>query len=59
MFHMKHSRQKFLEKMLDFLKFLARGRQCESEVEILCGAETVKHVCVRMSSLSQARAYLH
>ena len=32
MFHMKHSRQKFLEKMLDFLKFLARGRQCECEV---------------------------
>jgi len=34
MFHVKHSRQKFLEKSIDFLKFLARGRQCESEVQI-------------------------
>ena len=59
MFHMKHSREKFLEKMLDFLKFLARGRQCESDVEYLCGSETINNVCVRMSSLSQARADLH
>lgn len=55
-FHVKHSRQKFLEKCLTFLKFLARGRQCESEVENLCGAEAIKNVCMRMSSLSQARA---
>ena len=56
---MKHSRQKFLEKKLDFLKFLARGRQCESEVENLCGAEAIENVCAGMSSLSQAWAALH
>lgn len=37
-----------------FAKILARGRQCESEVENLCGAEAIKNVCVGMSSLSQA-----
>jgi len=44
------------EKKLDFLRFLARGRQCESEVENLCGAEAIENVCAGMSSLSQAWA---
>ena len=44
MFHVKHCRQKFLEKKLDFLKFLARGRQCESEVSNLWVVSTTKRV---------------
>ena len=47
------------EKKLDFPRFLARGRQCESEVENLWVAEAIENVCVRMSSLSQAWADLH
>ena len=49
-FHVKHSDQKFLEKKLDFLKFLARGRQCESEVSNLWVVSTKK--CVRFQEVS-------
>jgi hypothetical protein len=54
-FHVKHSRQKFLEKMLDFLKFLARGRQCESEVSNQWVVSTKKCVCYQQLSLLQTR----
>jgi len=46
-------------KSLFLQGFLARGRQCESEVENLCGAEAIENVCAGMSSLSQAWADLH
>ena len=47
------------EKKLDFPRFLARGRQCESDGAKPRGAETIKNVCAGMSSLSQAWADLH
>ena len=46
-------------KSLFLQGFLARGRQCESEVSNLCGAEAIENVCAGMSSLPQARADLH
>jgi len=39
------------EKKLDFLRFLARGRQCESEVENLWVVSTKKSVCFQQLSL--------